>query len=181
MSFLASDCSCNGGYIPTVVQCVACPTGGVSDTFGANQWIAANQRRIQNQSRVPSTQYMDSLAAYNVRGAFSGPAANNPVSLYSFVNWNQSSDRNVPHQTQRNVPSHGNSTKRSLTRCRPGALCPGNAESAGVDIKHNSYQRYLLRKKGGTIRQSAKAVAVTPGAQAYYTKYSIVQNSACNC
>lgn len=181
MSFLANDCSCNGGYIPNVVQCVSCPTGGVGDTFGASQWVTANQRRIQNQSRVPSSQYTDCLSSYNVRGAFSGPSNNNPISLYSFVNWNQSSDRSVPHLTQRNVPSHGNSTKRSLSRCRPGALCPGSLESSGVDIKHNSYQRYLLRKKGGTVRQSAKALATTPSAQAYYTKYSIVQNTSCNC
>jgi len=181
MSFLASDCSCNGGYIPTVVQCVTCPTGGIGDTFAATQWIEANQRRIQKQVRVASSQYMDSLASYNVRGAFVGPSANNPISQYNLVNWNQSSDRNIPHVTQRNVPSHGNSTKRSLTRCRPGSLCPGNSESAGVDIKHNSYQRYLMRKKGGAIRQSAKVVAVTPGPQAYYTKYSILQNGSCNC
>lgn len=178
MPFLANDCSCNGGDIPTVVQCVTCPTGGVSDTYAAPQWIAANQRRIQNQSRVASTQYIGSLAAFNVRGSFTGANTNNPLALYSNVNWNQSSDRNSPAINVVNVPSRGNSTQSSLTRHRPGAQ---SAPGEGVDIKHNSYQRYLLRKKGGTIRQRTKAIAATPADQAYYTKYSIIQNSTCNC
>ena len=35
--------------------------------------------------------------------------------------------------------------KRTRTRLRPGALSPGGT---GVDIKHNSYHRYLARLKG---------------------------------
>ena len=43
------------------------------------------------------------------------------------------------------VPSRGNSTKKSITRLRPGSLKPGGF---GVDIKHGSYDRYLARLKG---------------------------------
>lgn len=181
MSFLASDCSCNGGTIPTVAQCVTCPTGGASDLQSAPQWIEANQRVIQKQVRVPTSQYMGSLAALNVRGAFTGRYANNPIATYSFVNWNQSSDRAVPSTTQRNVPSRGNSTRSSLTRARPGSQSAGGANAYGSDMKHNSYERYLLRKKAGAIRQKPKVVAPTAASQAYYTQYGIVQNSACNC
>ena len=48
------------------------------------------------------------------------------------------------------VPSHGNSTRSSITRDRPGSMRPGGK---GVDIKHGSYARYLARLKGkGPLR-----------------------------
>jgi len=181
MSFLSSDCSCSGVFIGSVVQCKGCACEGVSCTHYAPQWVEATQRVIQNQVRTASSQYMGSLAAMNVRGPFGGPRSNNPIATYNFVNWMQGSDRNVPSQTARNVPSRGNSTKTSLTRCRPGAACAGGTNANGVDIKHNSYQRYLLRKKAGNIREKAKIVANTDAAQAYFTQYSLVQNSGCAC
>jgi hypothetical protein len=72
------------------------------------------------------------------------------------VNWNQMSDRKERHIQKANAtgtnPS-GNSTKHTITRLRPGALSPGGA---GVDIKHNSYARYLARIKGkAPLRQQA--------------------------
>lgn len=57
----------------------------------------------------------------------------------------QQSDRTILAGSHRVVPSRGNSTKRSKTSMRPGTQSPGGI---GVDIKHNSYQRYLLKKKG---------------------------------
>jgi hypothetical protein len=71
------------------------------------------------------------------------------------VNWNQMSDRKNPH-VQKVVSASGsayggNSLKRTKTRLRPGALSPGGV---GVDIKHNSYDRYLARIKGkGPLRR----------------------------
>ena len=66
------------------------------------------------------------------------------------LQWNQSSDRaflsRMFKNMRVNVPSHGNSTKTSLTRHRPGAGAGGKQD--GVDLKHNSYHRYLLKKKG---------------------------------
>jgi hypothetical protein len=65
------------------------------------------------------------------------------------------SDRKEPH-VQKVVTSSGstyggNSLKRSLVRMRPGAMSPGGI---GVDIKHNSYERYLNRLKGkGPLRR----------------------------
>ena len=59
------------------------------------------------------------------------------------------SDRRNPH-VQKVVSGSGStygssSVKRTITRLRPGALSPGGV---GVDIKHNSYDRYLARIKG---------------------------------
>lgn len=54
------------------------------------------------------------------------------------------------------IPTRGNSTKRTQTSLRPGALGPGGH---GVDVKHNSYARYLAKKKGKTIL--GKSIPVT--------------------
>jgi len=98
------------------------------------------QKLIQNTVRVPSSLYTANVGALNVY---------EPPRLKTRVNWNQMSDRAEPH-VQRVVSASGstyggNSLKRSLTRLRPGALSPGGA---GVDIKHNSYNRYLARITG---------------------------------
>ena len=42
------------------------------------------------------------------------------------------------------VPSHGNSVRATLTRARPGASSPGGE---GVNKKHDSYARYLSKRK----------------------------------
>lgn len=67
-------------------------------------------------------------------------------------NWswnNQSSSAMASIIAGNNVPSRGNSVRTTLTRHRPGAA---SADGKGVDIKHNSYDRYLLRKKYKSLR-----------------------------
>jgi hypothetical protein len=68
------------------------------------------------------------------------------------VNWNQMSDRPKPANQLTKVASgtsyHTSSTRHTITRLRPGAMSPGGV---GVDIKHNSYDRYLNRLKGKTV------------------------------
>ena len=89
------------------------------------------QKLIHNTVRVPSSLYSMNLGALNV---YQSPSAK----TYG-VNWNQASDRTNPHLQPAGSSGGnpgGNSTKRSVTRLRPGALAPGGA---GVDIKHNSY------------------------------------------
>ena len=54
------------------------------------------------------------------------------------------------------IPTRGNSIKRTQTSLRPGALGPGGH---GVDIKHNSYARYLAKKKGKAIL--GKSIPIT--------------------
>jgi len=179
MSFQVSSCDCNGGTIPNVVQCKTCITGGISDTIRSPLWVEANQRVLQKQVRAPSSQYTGSLAAMAVRGSFTGTNNNNPLPANASVNWNQSSDRARPALMKLYVPSRGNSTKSSITRCRPGSTAPGGQ---GVDIKHNSYTRFLNRKKAGVVRQQPKRDAPqTDAEKAYYTQYSLIKNSACGC
>ena len=97
-------------------------------------------RRMYNYVRVPSSLYTGTLGALNT---FSGSRGG----VYG-LRWNQSSDKKLAHVGKAIVPSHGNSTRTSITRHRPGAGAPGGT---GVDIKHNSFQRYLNRKKGATV------------------------------
>jgi hypothetical protein len=66
------------------------------------------------------------------------------------------SDRDRPHEQKANASGsgyRGSSTKHTITRLRPGALSPGGK---GVDIKHNSYDRYLGKLKSAkALRQQA--------------------------
>lgn len=167
------SCDCNGSNISGVIQCHSCGSQPLDPS-----WVAATQRLIQNQVRIPSSQYSSDLASMNVRGTFVGAVNNTPKSQYYNVNWNQGSDRAVPSVCVRNVPSHGNSTKRTLTAHRPGAFA---AADSGVDVKHNSYNRRLMRLKGNVIRERVKIINGSAVEKAYYTQYSSVQNSKCNC
>ena len=98
------------------------------------------QKIIQNTVRVPSSLYTSDLGALTVY--------QRPI-LKTGVNWNQMSDRALPHYQTNSGNSqgsfyHGSSVKHTQTRCRPGAGTPGGS---GVDIKHNSYYRYMDRLK----------------------------------
>jgi hypothetical protein len=114
----------------------------------------ATQLLIQNQRRVSSSLYTMNLGATSV----TGPHSNNGG---LFVNWNQSSDRLRPSGSTVNnivvVPSRGNSTRSSITRLRPGSMKPGGK---GVDIKHNSYSRYLARRKAQCLKTQIKSQSV---------------------
>lgn len=118
-------------------QCVGCvcAQGICTPLVSSKQILQAENRRTYNIARIPASEFANNLGAFHV---FSGSRVNGQT-------WNQSSDRALEHQTLNPVPSHGNSTKTSITRPRPGALRPGGK---GVDIKHNSYARYLNRRKG---------------------------------
>lgn len=120
-----------------------CRNGRTSTKLTGNSPSQRYQRLklIHNTVRVPSSIYTMNLGALNVY--------EEPDKKYrQGVNWNQMSDRKEPHiqhSTSSGGNPGGNSTKRSVTRLRPGALSPGGS---GVDIKHNSYDRYLARIKG---------------------------------
>lgn len=112
------------------------------------------QKIIQNTVRVQSSLYTMNLAGLSgykkplntpqfVEQNGSGYIA--PAKVY----WNQMSDRPRPANQVTKVASgssyHTSSTRHTITRHRPGAMSPGGV---GVDIKHNSYDRYLNRLKG---------------------------------
>jgi hypothetical protein len=164
------NCNCNYSNTPSynVVQCVNC-SSCKSDTACSTE---ITQKRIWNQVRVASSLYITNVGSLT---SAAERLKNGPN-----VNWNQRSDRqNASIQTAVH-PSHGNSTKSSLTNHRPGCGAPGGT---GVDIKHDSYARYLNRKKAGNLRsQSVHNRATVPiyGNKTYAT--NVVSTSIdCNC
>ena len=140
-----------GGYFSAttpVVGCRACGKYGTSVINGCGTKIPyvkniPTQKIIQKVVRVDESDYTMNKGALSV--------FTKPVSTYNYVNWNQQSDRAIPGIVHRNVPSHGNSTRTSITRMRPGSMSApssGILGSKGVDMKHGSYDRYLAKLKG---------------------------------
>lgn len=136
-----------------VIGCRACgrfASGTAAPSYNTTQTALpyvediANQKRIENTVRVDSSEYIMNKGALSVY--------TKPVATYKYVNWNQMSDRAVPGVVHRNVPSHGNSTRTSITRHRPGSMSAASSASIqgskGVDMKHGSYDRYLAKLKG---------------------------------
>ena len=138
----------------------------------------ATLRRIQNQSRVSESQYVDAFESVAVAADMLGfqGSAENFASMRSSVwgdpnNLRNQSDRSTPSRSGSwtgagrdpafgvsvdkpgyvNVPTRGNSTKSTITANRPGAMTPGGQ---GVDVKHGSYHRYLAKKKGLLLTES---------------------------
>jgi hypothetical protein len=181
------------GIDPVVYRWRNCDTNLNSNT-PANRYQIL--KLIQKTVRVPSSLYTMNLAGLN---AYQRPnetynvvdVAGTNYLVSPGVNWNQMSDRREPH-IQKVVTSsgsayRGSSTKRTIVSSRPGAMSPGGA---GVDIKHNSYDRYLNRIKGkGPLKRgvvppyfSAPFIPFNPAAPIYggkIMKTSIV--NGCNC
>ena len=136
---------------PFIYRCRGC-NKNLTSNDPASQY--QRQKIIQKTVRVPASVFTMNLGALS---AYERP--NNNYNLVDIsgstylvspgVNWNQMSDRREPHiQVVNNGAGsgyHSSSTKRTITSNRPGAMSPGGA---GVDIKHNSYDRYLNRIKG---------------------------------
>lgn len=140
----------------------------------SNQNNKYNVKRIENTVRVPSSEYTMNKSALIVYTP--------PKSQFAYVNWNQMSDRAVPGVTRSNVPSHGNSTRSSLTRMRPGSMSAGG--SKGVDMKHGSYDRYLARLKGKSVlRTSPNPNGAQVANNAKSIKWGIAYSDSCtyNC
>ena len=129
---------------------------GCNNNLTANDPASQYQRQkiIQNTVRVPTSLFTMNLGALNVYQPANLDYRVVDVSGSAYVvspgvNWNQMSDRKDPHvQVVKTGSGSGygaSSTRRTITRNRPGAMSPGGS---GVDIKHNSYDRYLNRLKG---------------------------------
>jgi hypothetical protein len=137
-------CSCDTSYPNNQSRCMRCIGCGDKDC-NITAYNTTVQKRIWKQVRVPSSLFMMAKSSAAVRGS----SQNDPVLEYSYVNWNQSSDRSIPSVQKTIVKTHGNSTRQTLTSHRPGAGSPGGI---GVDVKHGSYARYLARKKSGIVK-----------------------------
>ena len=108
---------------------------GVNCTgYDSAEVLKAKHKKVQKTVGVSSSEY-----------------AMNKASLMVFKNKRDSSDmvNNASDKLQtavsKNTPRHANSLMRTKFSLRPGAMNPGGK---GVDVKHNSYARYLARKKG---------------------------------
>lgn len=150
MSYLVNTCDCSGILMYHITQCTSCVfdgDGNLVSSWDASGNVAINQKRIWNQVRAPASLYTMNLGSLTV-------AADEKNLEKPYVNWNQMSDRVKPHGMKfQNHPSRGNSTKSTLTSIKPGACSPGGK---GVDVKHDSYARYLARKKARNIRTQHK-------------------------
>jgi len=158
----------------------SCDTNLNSNT-AANRYQI--QKRIQKTVRVDSSLYTANLAPFHVY--------QKPTEKTQNVCWNQMSDRALPSYQPNIVPTgfyHSlNNKHHSVTSSRPGGQNPGGL---GVDIKHNSYDRYLNRLKGkGPLRRepipdslAAPQIKFNPAYPVYGAKVmktSII--TGCNC
>jgi hypothetical protein len=159
---------------------------GCYKNMSSNDPAMINQRQkiIQKTVRINSSLYTMNVAGLN---AYQTPSKNYQLveqsgSTYVIppgLNWNQMSDRARPaHQMVKSGSSGSSSLKGTKVRNRPGAMSPGGL---GVDVKHNSYERYLNRIKGkGLLKkgnvQMNDGQKMTGGKD---VKFSIVNN--CNC
>jgi hypothetical protein len=110
--------------------------------------ISATQKIIQNTVRVRSSLYTDNLAALYINS-----------DNISAMPWHNASDRMV---------AHGSKTAATATSIKP---------NYGVDVKHNSYDRYLGRKKSQYLKADKEGSTPLPrttywGNKTY--KFSIV-------
>lgn len=167
---MGTNCNCDYSQPPSynVAQCVSCSS--CTSTTVCSKEIT--QKRIWNQVRTPTSLYTMNVGSLT--------SAAERLQYGPQLNWNQRSDRqNASIQTAYH-PSHGNSTRTSLTRERPGVCAPAGT---GVDIKHDSYARYLNRKKAGNLRaQPVNTWATKPlqGNKTYATN-SVATSIDCNC
>jgi hypothetical protein len=149
--------------------------------------IYQRQKIIQKVVRINSSLYTMNIAGLNV---YQSPSKNSQIVEQAGVNyvippglnWNQMSDRARPAQQTVKTGSgstYGSSSLRGTkVRNRPGAMSPGGS---GVDIKHNSYERYLNRIKGKGLLKKGKVQVndeqmMTGGKD---SRLSIVNNCFC--
>jgi hypothetical protein len=150
---------------------------GCDNNLNSNDAASQYQRQkiIQNTVRVKAslfTMNLGALSVYqrpNVEYKLVDVSGSNYL-VSPGVNWNQMSDRKEPHiqvvKTGAGTGYHSSSTKRTITSNRPGAMSPGGS---GVDIKHNSYDRYLNRIKG---KAPLRRGVIPPGFGAPYIPFN---------
>lgn len=173
---MTSTCNCDYSAnqpsysVNQCTSCGSCQDGSCQSCISANTVIT--QKRIWNQVRIPGSLYTMNISALT---SAAERLQNGPC-----VNWNQQSDRqNASIQTAIH-PSHGNSLRTTLTSSKPGSCAPGGV---GVDIKHDSYARYLNRKKAGNLKTQRLATAATKPlyGNKTYAINAIATSINCNC
>ena len=156
-SYTASNCDCSTEFVEGKVGCTSNCSNGTAGVINT-------QKIILKQVRAPASLYTMNLGVFNVKGN------------YNTLHWNQSSDRRVAGLVTNNVPTRGDSTRSTVTSLKPGGT---SAPGSGVDVKHNSYARYLARKKSSVLRTTAAATTPVMGNKT--RAYGMLGNVACNC
>lgn len=128
------------------------------------------QRKIWFRQRVHSSEYVMNLSSLTVTGNKNCKNKNNnlPKRKYNYLNWNQSSDRAIPSISTNFIP-------RIKTSNRPGGT---SSAGKGVDIKHNSYARYLARKKSKNLATNTNLIE--PPCQKYFNNKSEIRWNNCH-
>lgn len=157
-------CLCNYS-----ANCPPCRAATCNNVANAQAKATITQKRIWNQVRAPASTYLMNLSAFT--------SAENRLASGKNVNWNQLSDRVLAGKQPALNPTHGNSLRRTLTSDKPGAGTPGGS---GVDVKHDSYARFLNRKKASNLKTQTKNIATVPSYGNKTKSVNLVANSI-NC
>lgn len=140
---------------------------------GVRSAAKLTQKQIWDQTGISSSLYSMNLSSLTV--------SKQRLHSGKDVNWNQTSDRQLPSVQRVIVPSRGSSTRGSVTQMRPGSLSPGGA---GVDVKFGSYARYLALKKSYNLKQgivpTVGAVKPISGNKTYATN-AVAGSDKCVC
>lgn len=112
--------------------------GGCGFDFSNNKFIY--QKKILKQTGVSSSIYNSNLTAFSVIKNQS----------YSNSTASAASDRAIQSNMNLVIRRNTSSLTGSRTSLKPGCLSAGGK---GVDVKHNSYDRYLAKLKGKTLKQ----------------------------
>ena len=175
-------------------NCHGCRDGG---GFCHKSFRESEQKKIWKQVRVDSSLYMMNLAALTVYETPKPPTAEewgkkSPREKQEWIatHFNRSFKKGVRSQMsdrlqlsnralpgKKNpyvIPSRGNTTRGTTTANRPGASRPGGI---GVDVKHDSYARYLARKKGKVLSKSKQPSKPIRGNKS--ETYNIINKNCC--
>jgi hypothetical protein len=117
------------------------------------------QKEIQNQLHSSSSNYTQVISSLNISRDIFNSANKKP--------WHNASDR---------VQAHGQISTNVNT---------SHKENKGVDIKHNSYARYLAKKKSGTLKtqktQPNQQAPLRGNKTKYYSLTTQNNNCVSNC
>lgn len=140
----------SSNYTLNRTRCIGCTSNKYTVSKDISQKIiklASLNQIITKNIGQSGSQYLGNLGSLEV---WRDSSCSQIGSTQQTNKASQASDRYYKAQVPKTsiIPTRGNSIKRTQTILRPGALGSGGS---GVDVKHNSYARYLAKKKGGVI------------------------------
>ena len=134
-NYIYQTCDCSGVEHPNNPNYIRAKKGPDEDTL---------DKIIHNQVRYESSLYTNNIAKLHV--------------LEKCCNDTTKTSNNQSDRIHPAIQRKSNYSRRP--KLRPGMLNPGGS---GVDVKHNSYDRYLARKKGKhLVKDSIKFSSKVP-------------------